>query len=412
MQNNRSVVAIFNSTNYDHLEENLNYLLGSGFSQLRGWSVHVVLVDEQIATGRTKTIRKLQRKFPNRLIVIEQIHTGGGAKSFNGIDSVFKKLSAEAVVEIGEDLDNPAVALSLFLETIDAGTDIVFGVKKTAGKQFMYLPILLRLILQNLYVFLTRFLLLFPFKQFFTIKDPTIKMKAVRIGCIYEWEDIDASYLTNPAHALEVDYKKIQSGCKVMVVPVYVRKPSMEELKIKNQEIKSLFRTILQLRLKDESTRKFFRFAIVGFSGFIINAVTLELFTISQLTEKIAQLFSFFHQHRLFGVIAHKTAWAAALAAECAIISNYIWNNFWTFSKDRPKRWLKFLVNFVKFNMTSVGAILIQFACVGLATYIISDTPIIRQVSLIITVAFVIIPYNWLIYNRIIWRTKIKNTTK
>jgi hypothetical protein len=59
-----------------------------------------------------------------------------------------------------------------------------------------------------------------------------------------------------------------------------------------------------------------------------------------------------------------------------------------------------------QFNLTSFGAVIIQFFVIGLATMVFGDTALVRGVALVFAIAFLIIPYNWTIYNRLIWRVK------
>ena len=81
-------------------------------------------------------------------------------------------------------------------------------------------------------------------------------------------------------------------------------------------------------------------------------------------------------------------------------------------SCGRLKLLFVFLVKLLQFNLTSFGAIMIQFFVIGFATMIFKDTPAVREVSLIFAIAFLIIPYNWTIYNWLIWKVKRLKTGK
>jgi hypothetical protein len=56
------------------------------------------------------------------------------------------------------------------------------------------------------------------------------------------------------------------------------------------------------------------------------------------------------------------------------------------------------------FNLTSVGGILMQAVAVGTAARLLGDTTLVRQLSLVATIGLLVLPYNWLMYNRLIWR--------
>jgi len=136
----------------------------------------------------------------------------------------------------------------------------------------------------------------------------------------------------------------------------------------------------------------------------VVNALALELFARSGPAAALARAFT--GVSSTFGFLSRASSWAAALAAELAILNNYLWNSAWTFRSYQARRWSRFLGNLAKFNLTSFGAILLQFVCVGLATFVVAETTAVRQVALVLTVALVIVPYNWLMYNRVVWKTQ------
>ncbi len=83
------------------------------------------------------------------------------------------------------------------------------------------------------------------------------------------------------------------------------------------------------------------KFAFVGAWGFVINTTVLVLGV------------------RRFGL---RPSIAAPIGAELAIISNFILNNFWTFSDKTITPWEVIPVKFIQFNLFSLGATIIQFS--------------------------------------------------
>ncbi|MCD6225723.1 GtrA family protein, partial [bacterium] len=143
---------------------------------------------------------------------------------------------------------------------------------------------------------------------------------------------------------------------------------------------KDIFRTVILCRWHDKTTQSFFKFAVVGFIGYLVNAAGLEIL------------------YRL----GLSPSWAAAGGSELAIISNFTLNNLWTFSYKRISGAVNVLKKFLTFNLTSAGAVVIQFVVVGLGTKLTGDQW--RQIWLVIAIGFFIVPYNWLMYNKVIWR--------
>jgi dolichol-phosphate mannosyltransferase len=155
---------------------------------------------------------------------------------------------------------------------------------------------------------------------------------------------------------------------------------------------------------KKKRTR-FVRFAIIGLLGFVVNSLFLELFRGSGVGEFFAGFFQGIPQSSFFSLAGEPSAWAAALATEIAIISNFTLNNIWTFRDHKIEEWTKIAAKFFQFNLTSGGTVIIQFVVIGTGTMLFMDTVFVRQVFLVVSVAFFIVPYNWFMYNVIIWKT-------
>jgi len=251
-----------------------------------------------------------------------------------------------------------------------------------------------------------RFILFFPTKYFSLVTDPTTGLKATKVLGLYNSMDLSSIKSRGYAYKVEMLYKFVRMGANIREIPLKFQLREQGKSKITPQTAKEVLLTIFQLRFQDESTRRFFKFGIVGFIGFLINAVCLELLNNMLWIEKLANsvsTLSFFSKMKLF---SQPASWAAAIAAEFAILSNYLLNNIWTFRKYRLKKIGLFLLNAIKFNLTSFGTIIAQFVTVGMATLLISNTLCIRQITLVLTIILVVVPYNWFMYNYFIWKTK------
>lgn len=169
---------------------------------------------------------------------------------------------------------------------------------------------------------------------------------------------------------------------------------------------KSRLKTIFILRLHGRQVRRFIKFGLVGLSGFFVNAAMLEVFARTSVGNALAQVFKPWATSSHILILASPGGWAAALAVECSILNNFVWNNLWTFRQQRPALLYRTVGLFLKFNFFSMGSIGVQFLCVGLATYLLGNSMLVRQFSLILTIGLFIVPLNWLIYNKIIWKSK------
>ncbi|MEK7177945.1 MAG: GtrA family protein, partial [Patescibacteria group bacterium] len=130
----------------------------------------------------------------------------------------------------------------------------------------------------------------------------------------------------------------------------------------------------------------FIKFVIVGLAGFAVDFSFAYLF-INKL--HIAK------------------APANMYSAELAIFFNFMLNNFWSF-KDKKivGGFFAYLIKFVTFNFVSSGSIIIQGVGLSLALKFIGDTPNSWIIYKILIIAFIIIPYSYILYNKFIWKKK------
>ena len=119
----------------------------------------------------------------------------------------------------------------------------------------------------------------------------------------------------------------------------------------------------------------------MGFIGYIVNALGLAFFSTTTLPEFLI--------------------WVSA--TELAIISNFILNNLWTFKSEKISGVGRLLKKFFQFNVTSAGALAIQavFGTLGVSMF----GPDSRQLLLPFIIVFLVLPYNYFMYNAIIWKT-------
>ena len=246
----------------------------------------------------------------------------------------------------------------------------------------------------------------FPFPEFRVITDPTTGLKATRVEGPFQKLDFSAFRSRSFGYKIEMLFRLTELGARISEVPLQFRTREAGESKMTQQTPVEILGTALRLRLSEERTRRFIRFCIVGVSGFVVNAVLLELFVRAGFVAALAGKFAFLSSHPVLGFASEIAAWAAALSIEGSIINNFLWNNFWTFHGRRAREILQTVKKFLAFNLLSVGGIIIQFCTVGIATRLFGNTTEVRQITLVLTILFLVLPYNWLAYNKLVWRKK------
>ncbi|HUI72864.1 MAG TPA: GtrA family protein, partial [Spirochaetia bacterium] len=264
----------------------------------------------------------------------------------------------------------------------------------------------LRLFLSRAGGFMARLILFFPFAEFKVVTDPTTGLKATRVDGPFRRLDFTTFANRGFGYKVEMLFRLAEMGARISEVPLQFRTRVSGESKMTQQTPVEILGTALRLRLAEERTKRFVRFCIVGASGFVVNAVLLELFVRAGFVAAIAGKFAFLSSHPTLAFASGTAAWAAAFSIEGSIINNFLWNNFWTFYRRRAREILRTAGRFLAFNLLSVGGIIIQFCTVGIAARLLGNTTEVRQITLILTILFLVLPYNWLAYNKLVWRKK------
>ena len=168
----------------------------------------------------------------------------------------------------------------------------------------------------------------------------------------------------------------IQKGARVKEVPfVFSNRTSGESKIIKNE----MFETLKVIFLLQQ---RIFKFCVTGFVGYLVNATLLSVLA------KYGELF----------------AWI--VSTEMAIISNFTLNNLWTFRSEKITGLNKLVLKFLQFNLTSSGGLIIQ-SILGYMS--VKYFGVSRQIALPLIIGFIVLPYNYFMYTKVIWKEKEPN---
>ena len=96
---------------------------------------------------------------------------------------------------------------------------------------------------------------------------------------------------------------------------------------------------------------------------------------------------------------------AVTLGAFFAIVTNFAGNNLWTFSHRRITGLKNFLTKFGHFLTTSIGALVIQAVVVSAGVLVWGKDAWFWL--MVVAIVFLVIPYNYFIYNRFIWKKDV-----
>jgi dolichol-phosphate mannosyltransferase len=383
--------------------ENINYMINTLIDEVFpeiDADMQLLVVDNNSTDGMTQIVEGEAKKRKNLHLIQQGNKKGLGNAYVAGLKYAVDKLNANAVMEMDADGQHPPEAVVSMVEAYLQGADYVIGSRYVKGgsvpKEWEFFRKAISF-LGNLFI---RIVLLQP-----KIHDLTTGFRLTRVKGVLENINLD-SLMEKERFAYKVDllFRSIKLAGKVTEVPLEFKARKTDRSKFNSKEMKATFKVAVILAIRNKA--RFIKFGIVGFIGFLVNAIGIEVFRSLPVTTTLAEA-----SHNLEGVpglsiLTTPSSWAAALGAEAAIISNFTLNNLWTFKEKKITNIFGIFTSFLKFNLTSLGAIIIQFFVIGSAVVLFSDTTLVRQLALVVAIVLFIVPYNYTMYNFFIWKTK------
>lgn len=369
----KKAVIIIPTYNEAH---DIEKILASVFSitaKIANWDFSVLVVDSTSPDGTAQLVEGLRKKYKN-LTLIKTKKEGLGKAYITGFTYALEKLHADLLFEMDADFSHDPTVLPEFVKKIDDGADFVIGSRYRKGGSIPSDWGFDR----KVYSILGNLVIRLGFMKL-RVSDWTSGYRAIRSWVIKS----SLSYIQNSTgYVFQVALLEnaLKLHAKVDEIPIQFvdRKNGVSKLN-SGQYIKNTLLYVL-------THSSFIKYVVVGGSGFTIDFGLSYL-----LIEKIH---------------AHFPVWlATVLSAEVAIIWNFIWNNYWTFSHKKVEHTISvFLKSLGKFNLVALGSILIQAGLIELCVRSFGrDYWYIYKVAIL---AFIIIPYSYVLYNRVIWKNK------
>jgi len=386
-----AVIVIPTYNEADSIGKMIDHLMKVTFPKIKDWDCKILIVDDTSPDGTYKIVQKLQKKYSDLHLSLEAKKAGIGAAYVRGFRYAMSKLKADVVIEFDGDFQHKPSDIPVMLKEIHHGADYVLGSRKIKGGSNPKGWGFKRLFLSEFGGLVARFVLFFPTKNFFRITDPTTGLKATRVKGFADTIDMDHLYSRSFGYKLEFLFKTVKLGAKIKEIPQVFGLRTAGESKIEPQTAKDIFRVIFLLRWFDDTTQKFLKFGIIGGFGFFINLIGLKAF--SNLMKPLPL------------EVGVRNGLANALASEISIVSNFIFNNLWTFSNQKLSLGRHMMKKFAAFNVSSIfGGIIVPTLIIGLGTQVFGDQT--KTLFLVLAVFGFTVPYNWFIYNTLIWKKK------
>ena len=345
--------------------------LDTVFPKIKNRQMLVLYVDGNSPDGTANEIRKQQKKYPWLNLLVETKKEGLGMAYAKAMTYAMDKLKADWFIEMDTDFQQPPEMILKLVEQIDHGYDYILGsryikggsIPKEWGFERKFLSVVGNLV--------ARILLILP-----NIHDVTGGFKLSRVKGFMDEFNFDKLLSRSFAYKIHLLHYMVSKGARVKEVPFAFGNRTSGESKIIKNEMFETLRVIFLLQ------QKIFKFAVTGFIGYLINASFLAIFS------PFGELF----------------AWV--VSTEFAIISNFTINNIWTFKSDKITGINKLVLKFFQFNLTSSGGLIIQ-SILGYVSVTYLQIP--RQLALPIIIGLVVLPYNYFMYTKVIWKEKASN---
>lgn len=349
-----------------------------------------LVVDSHSPDGTGKIVKRLSKTKKNLFLL--ETPRGLGISLIKGYRYAIDKLKADVVIPNDCDFQWDPNLIPAMLKKIEEGYDVVVPSRHVPGGKDNFN------FFRKLTHFISNDLLNYWWAGIREVKDLAGNFKAIRVRNVLDKVDLERINVKGFVIQSTMIYELSKTRAKFVEIPAIYGQRRSGEAKVgfNKQFIKDVLETFKNsTRIRFERSPgllKFIKFGIVGGFGFLINFFGLVLF--NKIFIKV-----------LSWPIGLINFLANALASELAIISNFTWNNIWTFAKERitiPKEIFK---KFIAFNLSSIfGGIIVPSTIVGLGTQIFGDQ--YRQILLVIAIFFFTIPYNWFVYNKFIWKKK------
>lgn len=356
------------------------------------WDMKILVVDGNSPDGTGKVVSEKTKKYKNVTLFTETSKDGIGAAYLKGFKYAMEKLNADYVFEFDGDFQHPPEIIPHMLQAMDDGYDYVIGSRKIKGGSNPKGWGFYRWFLSEFGSLVARFVLFFPFKNFLKVTDPTTGCKVTRVKGFVDQLNLDYSHLYTKSfgYKFQLLFETLALGAKFKEVPLVFQVRTTGESKIEQQATVEMLLTTFKIRWFDEFTQKFLKFGIIGGFGFVVNVVGAKLF-------KSIMLNPTSNVSLVNGV-------SNAMASELAIISNFTFNNFWTFAAQKITSPQVLVTKFLTFNLSSlVTGIVIPSVVIAILTSLFGDYLFLYQV---IAIFGLTIPLNWMVYNTFIWKKK------
>jgi dolichol-phosphate mannosyltransferase len=291
--------------------------------------MHILVVDDNSPDGTADAVRSEASAWPN-LHMITGTKQGLGAAYIRGMNHAINELKADAVMEMDADFSHKPEDVPRLIAALDEGADFVIGSRYVPGGKIPDDWSFLRKMNSKWGNVFARYV-----AGMYKVKDCTAGFRAIRAPLISK---IDPDTLKVKGYAFQISllHEAILNHAAVREVPVEFVDRTRGETKLGLSDIIEFMLNAWWIRF--ERSKTFLKFAVVGAAGVAVNLVSFTVLMNFGMNKYLA----------------------SPLAIEVSIITNFLFNNYWTFSKrDMNDR---IHIRGLKFNVVSFVALAVSYS--------------------------------------------------
>lgn len=385
MTHNKVIVIIPTYNERGNIERTLDALFAVT-TRIPDWQVEALIVDDTSPDKTYELVEQLGKKDKKVHLLVNKRKVGLGGAYLKGMEYAVKELDADVLMEFDADLSHDPRIIPQILDKVSEGYDMVLGsryipgggIPQNWGLHRKILSVLGNVIIATI---------LFDF----SIHDWTGGYRAIRRE-VYERVRPELSSERFFGYTFQIGFlhNALKLGYKVAEVPFHFVDRTVGVSKLGPEYLKNVLLYILKYRWQSIVTHRIFKFVVVGGLGSLVQLLSLALWR-----RVMPYQFAFF------------------TAIECAVVSNFLLNNLWTFA-DKQIELHSMPGKFVQFNLASAGSILIQQALalggeflIGIfALFTVPFVNVVIDTGTVYAVVGILIGmfWNFFAYNRFVWK--------
>ena len=298
--------------------------------------MHVLVVDDNSPDGTAAEVRSCQQQLPD-IHLLQGDKRGLGSAYIRGMRHAIGTLHADAVVEMDADYSHDPADLPRLIGALDAGADFAIGSRYVRGGSIPASWGWHRKLNSLVGNIVARYV------AGIGVSDCTAGFRAIRasvIGAI----DLESLRVQGYAFQIALLHAAVSGGARVVELPVHFADRSVGDSKLGLGDVIEFFRSALWIRL--HSSRTFLKFALVGLCGVAVNLAVFSLLLSAGVNKFVA----------------------SPLAIQVSIFTNFLGNNYWTFSaRSLPGRTH---IRGLKFNAISLLSLSVSYGVFVLLSHL------------------------------------------